>query len=144
MRACLLYPSRAPCVYKSGGAWKVGTGPQEQGIIREVRPVVRPDVAPVWVSILEKICEHLDSMSVDFTSINPLGYANRGELEPFCHFILSVGVKPHSLAYEAAVATAKSGLPDVEVAFVESVVKRSFGGPELLSFDPISDKVPEY
>ena len=49
------YPSRAPCVYKSGPAWEVCKGPEEQGIVREPRTVCRPDVAPVWVSILQQI-----------------------------------------------------------------------------------------
>jgi len=141
------FPSRAPCVYKSGPAWEVRTGPQAQGIVREVRPVYRPDIAPSWVSTLQRIYEYLDTMGVRWTSINPLAYANEGEAIPFCAFIVSVGVTPCSLAYEDAVAAAggvkeilaKSGLAGVEVAFVESVVERSVG-LKLLSFNP---QVPE-
>lgn len=134
------YPSRTPCVYKTGPAWEVRTGPQAQGIVREARPVYRPNIAPSWASILQRIYEHLDSMGVDWTSINPLAYANEGEAKPFCPFVISVGVTPRSLAYEDAVAAAggikeilaRSGLSGVEVAFVESVVKRSVGRPKLL------------
>jgi len=96
--------------------------------------------------------EHLDSMGVDWTSINPLAYANEEEAKPFCPFVISVGVTPRSLAYEDAVAAAggikeiltRSGLSGVEVAFVESVVKRSVGRPKLLPFNPLLDDVPEH
>jgi hypothetical protein len=58
-------------------------------------------------------------------------------------------VKPHSLLYDAAVAATAvvkeilsgAGFPDIEVAFVESVVTRSVSGTKLLSFDPLLDEV---
>jgi hypothetical protein len=143
------YPSRAPCVYKSGRAWEVR---EEQAIVREPHTVRRRDIAPVWVSILQKIIVCLDSMGVNFTCINPFGWANEGEKELLCPFLLSVGVTPRSLGYDAAVAAAvdvkailaKSGLPEAEVAFVEMVNKHLGGGPRLLPLDPIRDSVPEY
>jgi hypothetical protein len=146
------YPNRTPCVYKSGHVWDVRKGPEEYGIAREPRTVCRPDIAPVWVSILQKIIVCLDSMGVNFTCINPFGWANEGEKELLCPFLLSVGVTPRSLDYDAAVAAAagvkailsKSGLPEAEVAFVEMVNKRLGGGPRLLPLDPIRDSVPEY
>jgi hypothetical protein len=146
------YPSRAPCVYKSGPAWEVRKGPEEQGIVREPRTVCRPDISPVWVSILQQIIVCLDSMGVNFNCINPFGWANKGKKELLCPFLLSVGVTPRSLDYDDAVAAAigvkailaKSGLPEAEVAFVEMVNKRLCGRPKLLSLDPIADSVPEY
>ena len=143
------YPSKAGCVYKSGPAWLVRTGPQEQGIVREARPVVRPDLAPTWVSILQQITQCLDALGVSITSINR--FANEGEDDAFCPFLLYIGVVPHSLTYKLAVAAAVdvkavlagSGLPEVEVAFVELVNKRSTG-PKLLSLNPVLDDVPEY
>jgi hypothetical protein len=39
----------------------------------------------------------LDSLDVEWTSINPLAYADAGEAKPFCALILSIGVKPRSL-----------------------------------------------
>lgn len=146
------YPSRAGCVYKSGPAWEVRNGPETQGIVRQARAVYRPDIAPKWVSILQKIIACLDSVGVDFTCINPFGWANEGEEEPFCPFLLSVGVMPYSLAYGVAVAAAASvkeilatsGLAEVEVAFVEMVVKHSASGPRLLPLDPVLDTFPEY
>ena len=146
------YPRRAPCIYKSGPAWEVRKGPEEQGIVREPRTVCRPDIAPLWVSILQQIIEYLDSMDINFTCINPFGWANEGEKELLCAFLLSIGVTPRSLAHDDAVAAAvgvkgilaKSGLPEAEVAFIEMVNRRSGGGPKLLSLDPIADSVPEY
>ena len=146
------YPSRAPCVYKSGRAWEVRKGPEEQGIVRESHTVNRPDIAPVWVSILQQIIICLDSMGVKFNCINPFGWANKGEKELLCPFLLSVGVTPRSLDYDDAVAVAvgikaildNSGLPEAEVAFVEMVNTRFGGGSRLLPLDPIADSVPEY
>jgi hypothetical protein len=91
-------------------------------------------------------------MGVNFSCINPFGWANEGEKELLCPFLLSVGVTPRSLDYDDAVAAAvdvkailaKSGLPEAEVAFVEMVNKCLGGGPRLLPLDPIADSVPEY
>ncbi|KAG5645627.1 hypothetical protein DXG03_005618 [Asterophora parasitica] len=94
--------------------------PEEQGIVRQSRAVYtvyRPDIAPKWVSILQNIiaCEQ----------------------KPFGSFLLSIGVTPSLLAYDLAVAAAASakvifaasGLAEVEVAFVEMVVKRWYRKP---------------
>jgi hypothetical protein len=148
------YPSGTPCIFKSGPDWPIRKGPQAQGIEREARPVYGHAIGPTWRSIGVEIYQYLDSMSLKWTSINPLAYANAGEAKPFCSLILSIGVKPHSLLYDAAVAAtttvkkilATAGFPDIEVAFVESVVTRSVtgtAGPKLLSFDPLLDEVPD-
>ena len=47
-------------------------------------------------------------------------------------------MKPHSLVYEEAVS-ASAGFPEIEVAFVESMVTN---GPKLLSCNPVLDDVP--
>ena len=146
------YGSGSPCVFKSGPDWPVRKGPQAQGIIREARPVNDHPIQNNWLSIGERIFHTLDTISVEWTSINPLAYANAGEAQPFCSLILSIGVKPHSLLYDDAVAAAaavkkilaEDGFPEVEVAFVESVVTRSAGsGPKLHSFDPLLDDISE-
>jgi hypothetical protein len=146
------YGSGTPCVFKSGPDWHVRKGPQAQGIEREARPVYRHAIGPTWLSIGECIYHGLDSSGVKWTSINPLAYADAGEAKPFCSLILSIGVKPYSLLYEAAVDAAtvvknilaEAGFPAIEVAFVESVVTRSVAaGPKLLSFDPLLDDVPD-
>ncbi|KAI9775822.1 MAG: hypothetical protein M1839_000873 [Geoglossum umbratile] len=144
--------SGTPCVFKSGPDWRVPKGPEAQRIIREARPVYRHTIGSAWLSIGKRIYQGLDSIDVKWTSINPLAYADVGMAEPFCSLILSIGVKPHSLLYDAAVAAAafikeilaESGFPTIEVAFVESIVTRSIiTGPKLLSFDPLLDDVPD-
>ena len=146
------YGSKTACIYKSGHSWPVRTGPEAQRIIREARPVYSHAIGPVWLSIGNLIYNYLDSIHVTWTSINPLAYADRGEAKPFCPLILSIGVMPSSLVYENAVVAAdgvkailaKANFPDIEVAFVESVVTRSATGPKLQSFDPLLDGVSEF
>lgn len=146
------YGSGIACVYKSGPSWPVRRGPEAQGIIREARPVYGHATGSKWLPTGELIYQSLDSMKVKWTSIDPLAYANEGEVKPFCPFIVSIGVEPQSLLYDVAVAAAdgvkkilaKAGFPDIEVALVESIVTRSVAaGPKLLSFDPFLDEVPE-
>jgi hypothetical protein len=63
-----------------------------------------------------------------------------------------IGVKHEMLAFEAAVTAAdavkdilrQAGFPNIEVAFRESEVTRSVGGPKLLSFNPLLDPIPEF
>jgi len=149
---CDFYGSGTPCVFKSGPGWHFRKGPEAQGIVREARPVYRHAIGRTWPSIGKRIYHALDSIGVKWTSINPLAYADAGEAKPFCSLILSIGVKPHSLLYDAAVDTAavvknilaEAGFPAIEVAFVESVVTRSVAAsPKLLSFDPLLDDVPD-
>ncbi|KZT23693.1 hypothetical protein NEOLEDRAFT_1157202 [Neolentinus lepideus HHB14362 ss-1] len=136
------YGSATPCVYKSGPDWP--------GIVREPRPVHGHAIQLAWVSIGTRICDELESVGIIWTSVNPLAYANAGEPKPFCPLIICVGVNPGSLLYEAAVAAAAvvkniltdAGFPDIEVAFIESVVTR-FTGPKLLSFNSLVDRVPD-
>lgn len=145
------YPRRTPCVYKSGNPWEVRQG--EQGIVRECRTVCRPDVEPVWVSTLVEITAYLKSVGVRYNCIDPFAWANEGEDKPFCDFLLTVGVVAESLAFDLAVSTAAgvkkilaatAGLPEVEVAFIETTVNRSVRGPTLLSCDPVIHNVPKH
>ena len=145
------YPSKAGCVYKSGPAWEVREGPEEQGIRREARTVCRPDIALVWPAMLKKIIDCLDNLGVSLTCVNPFAWANEGDKKPFCP-LLSVGVKPKSLTYQLARSAAEAvkkilasiNLADVEVAFQEMEVSCSAGGLPLLSLNPVADDVPEY
>lgn len=77
-------------------------------------------------------------------------YANEGDSEILCPFVLRVGVIPNSLGYEEAVAatpnvketfTRASFEPPV-VAFVESMVSRT-AGSKMLPFSPLRDAIPE-
>ncbi|KAG9012553.1 hypothetical protein FRB90_006610 [Tulasnella sp. 427] len=146
------YGSGTPCIFKTGPAWHKREGLDARGIVREPRPIYRHAIGPTWLSIGKNIYQNLDSMDIQWTSINPLAYANAGEAKPFCSFVVVIGVKPYSLLYDAAVAAAEvvqkiladADFPNIDVAFVESVVTRSVAtGPRLLSFDPLLDDVPE-
>ena len=146
------YGSGTPCVFKSGPDWPVHKGPMALRIVREARPVYRHAIERTWLSIGKRIYGSLDSIGVKWTSINPLAYADDGEAKPFCSLILSIGVEPHSLLYDTAAAAAnavkkilaEAGFPDIEVAFVESVVTRSAAaGPKLLPFNPLVDDIPD-
>jgi hypothetical protein len=45
-------------------------------------------------------------MGTNINCINPFGWANKGEKELLCPFLLSVGVTPRSLDYDEAIAGA--------------------------------------
>ncbi|KAI0654558.1 hypothetical protein C8Q70DRAFT_516355 [Cubamyces menziesii] len=145
-------PSNPPCVYKSGPAWSERTGPESYRIIREARPVYDHPIADQWHVIGTSIYESLDSQTVMWTSIDPVAFAEEGEVKPFCPLLMWIGVYPASLSYDAAIAAAEAikkiltqaGFPEIEVAFRESVVTRSVAPvPKLLPFNPLRDPVPE-
>ncbi|KAJ3976896.1 hypothetical protein EV361DRAFT_944887 [Lentinula raphanica] len=125
------YGSGTPCIFKTGPEWPTRKGPEARHFVREARHIHRHHI-----------------QDIQWTSLNPVAYANAGDAKAFCSFVLSIGVKQYSLFYDAAVAAAEvvhkiladTGFPTIEVAFVESVVTRS---ARLLSFDPILDDVPQ-
>ncbi|KZP22711.1 hypothetical protein FIBSPDRAFT_471046 [Athelia psychrophila] len=142
-------PSNPRCVFKTGDAWPVRTGPEAQRILREARPVCDHPIQDRWLEIGQLIHEHLDSRDVQWSSIDPVCFAEAGK-EDVSELHLWIGVLPGTLAFEAAKDAAegckdilaREGFPDVEVAFRVSVVTQSVG-PKLLSFDPSIDPVPE-
>ncbi|KAG8692458.1 hypothetical protein FRC08_009765 [Ceratobasidium sp. 394] len=142
-------PSSPPCVFKTGEAWFIRTGPEAQRILREVRPIYDHPIRDSWLDIGKRIYEDLDSRDVKWSSIDPVGFAEAGKKD-VTPLHLWIGVIPATLVFEAAKAAAEgikdilaqAGFPDVEVAFRESVVTRSVG-PKLLDFDPSVDPVPE-
>ena len=145
-------PSGAPCIYKSGPAWPERTGLEAQPYIRELRPVYGHSITNSWFDIGTDIYKCLDSRSVQWTSIDPVGFANAGEDTPFCPLLMWIGVRHKTLSFDNAVSAAnavkdilcKAGFPEIEVAFRESVVTRSVGGPKLLPFNPLIDSVPNF
>jgi len=145
-------PSGAPCIYKSGPAWPERKGPQAQRYIREARPVYGHPIADSWLRIGMDIYKLLDSRSVKWTSIDPVAFANAGEKTPFCPLLMWIGVKHETLLFDDAVAAAKAikgilsqgGFPEIDVAFRESEVTHSVGGPKLLPFNPLIDPIPEF
>ncbi|KAG7451365.1 uncharacterized protein BT62DRAFT_927053 [Guyanagaster necrorhizus] len=145
-------PSGAPCIYKSGPAWPECTGPQTQRFIREARPVYGHPIAGSWLKIGTEISKSLDSRGIMWTSIDPVAFANAGEKTPFCPLLMWIGVKHKTLPFDVAVAAADAikvilslaGFPEIEVAFRESEVTHSVGGPKLLPFNPLLDSIPEF
>ncbi|KAG8808704.1 hypothetical protein FRC17_003821, partial [Serendipita sp. 399] len=145
-------PSGAPCIYKSGPAWPERKGPQAQRFIREARPVYGHPIAGSWLKVGMDIYKLLDSCSIMWTSIDPVAFANAGEKTPFCPLLMWIGVKHKTLLFDDAVAAANAikrilslaGFPEIEVAFRESEVIHSVGGPKLLPFNPLVDPIPEF
>ncbi|KAG0133117.1 hypothetical protein HOY82DRAFT_584602 [Tuber indicum] len=145
-------PSGAPCIYKSGPTWPEPKSFGAQRYIRETRHVYGHPMANDWLKIGTKIYQALDSLGVKWTSIDPVAFANKGEKTPFCPLLVWIGVKRQTLTFEAAVTAAdtvkhilwQAGFPTIEVAFRESEVTHSLGGPKLLSFDPVRDHISEF
>ena len=144
-------PSAALCVYKSGNAWPVRTGPESQRIIREARGVHGHPMQPVWLELGERVYKLLDKMGVRWTSIDPLAFAEVRE-ESFSPLLLWVGVVPGSLQYELANTAAEAvtkliseaGFRDVEIGFRESIVTPSIAGPKMYSLDTFNNSISNY
>ncbi|KAL0952105.1 hypothetical protein HGRIS_008736 [Hohenbuehelia grisea] len=138
------YGSGELCVYKTGDPWPVAQGPESQNIIRAARPIYDHPIAPKWLETAWNIVSVLDSLQVNLNTVNPLAYANAGEAALICGFVITVGVFPGSLAFDAAVAAAgavksileRVGFPEIQVAFVESIYYRYGAGPKLMAFNP--------
>jgi hypothetical protein len=86
--------------------------------------------------------------SIKQTSISPRAYANTGESKPFCPSIIHIGVLPKSLLYKDAIAATGNireiltvaGFPEIEVAFVKSLVTcYTTSYNKLLYLDPLND-----
>ena len=143
-------PSGALCVYKTGQAWPVRTGPESQRIIREARGVHDHPMQPTWPDLGRRVCGLLNEKNVVWTSVDCLAFAEAGETR-FSPLLIWIGVEPKSLAYELANTAAEAityfineaGFNDFEIGFRESVVTHS-AGPKMLSFDPLNDSVPEF
>ncbi|CCL98808.1 uncharacterized protein FIBRA_00813 [Fibroporia radiculosa] len=133
----------------------VPTGPEAQPFIREARPVYNAKKVESWLSVGQAIWNYIDSLEIEWTFINPLAYANAGEAEPFCSFVVVIGVKPLTVSFSHAVDVATTaqnmlicaGFAEAEAAVVEGdktySVSQAARGPQLLSFDPLLDDVRE-
>ncbi|KAG8736478.1 hypothetical protein FRC12_017585, partial [Ceratobasidium sp. 428] len=138
------YGTGTPCIFKTGPEWPVASGPGSHKVTRAARPIYDHPIQPVWVETAFAVADVLDSFQVQWSTIDPLAYANAGKAALICEFVIIIGVQPGSLAYDAAVAAADAavkvlevaGFPDIEVAFIESVCRNSGTGPKLMSFDP--------
>ena len=137
------FPSNPISIYHTGPAWPKSTSPEAQWwrMPIEARPICVHPIAHVWPKLGREIYQYFDSIKLKWTSIDPVRFAEPNQ-EPGPLF-LWVGVIPSSLSYNDAKAAAahckqilaQSQLPDVEIAFRESVVTRSVG-PQLLRYVP--------
>ncbi len=145
-------PSSPICIYKTGPLWDTSlySGcPEPRRCIRELRPVYGHPIAPHWEQIGEEIYLFLDSRSVEWTSIDPVAFANIGDENPFCPLLIFIGVLPQTLRLVDAVNTATSvkrilclaAFPNIEVAFRESEVVR-LATDDLTSTSPSSATKP--
>ncbi|KAM5531763.1 hypothetical protein V8D89_014533, partial [Ganoderma adspersum] len=134
--------------YYLGGAG----GPRGQPFIREVRPIYDAEKVDDWRSVGEALWKYIDTLYIEWTFINPLAYANAGEATSFCSFVVIIGVKPYTVSFDRAVEVATvaekmlhgAGFAEAEVAIVERERTPSVArGPQMLSFDPLLDNVPE-
>ena len=141
-------PSHPISVYRTGDEWRVQR-PESWGVPpREARPVCNHPIRDVWRTLGEKVYKFLDSLEVQWSTIDPVRFAEEGEEAGPLY--LWVGVNLRSLSLEAAKAAAvgckeiiaAAQFPDVEIAFRESVFTRS-AGPKLLdhacSIHPTTD-----
>jgi|SRR5712675_1759336 len=99
------YGSGTPCVFKTGLAWPVAS-PNSQKIVRAARPIYDHPIQPNWLKTARAIVDSLDSLQVNWNAVDPLAYANAGEAALICEFVITIAVRPGSLAYDAAVAAA--------------------------------------
>ena len=134
-------PTNPVSVYKTGDAWPVRKGPEAQRVPREARPICNHPIRDVWPKLGELVYTFLDSLHVEWSTIDPVRFAEEGgEAGPL---YLWVGVVPRSLSFEGAKAAADgckkiltdAHFPDIEIAFRESVFTRSTG-PRLLNHVP--------
>jgi hypothetical protein len=116
------FGSRTPCIYKTGSTWPTDPA-NARMLVRAARPYYNPEKAPIWLQTLQSIVAFLDSLKaqVQFTAVDPLTYANAGEEELFCDFIVVISVQPYTLAYEDAVTAAPGVIAILEVSIVTYV-----------------------
>ena len=99
------YGSGTPCIFKTGPAWPIRSGDWAT-IVRAARPIYDHPIQPIWLKTVWAIVDALDALQVNWNTIDPLAYANEGEADLFCDFVIVIAVQPRSLAYGAAVAVA--------------------------------------
>ena len=121
-------PTNPICIYRTGGEWPVPQGYHRQRVRREARPVFNHPLQDVWSTLHIEVYEFLDSVGVNWSTIDPVRFAEEGKKET-SPLYLWIGVVPRSLspkdARDAAVGCkqilANANLPDIEIAFRESL-----------------------
>lgn len=141
-------PSHPKCIFRTGDNWRVRGGFEAQPILREARPICIHPIQDSWFGISTQIYEFLDSLDIQWSTIDPVRFAEEGGEAGPLH--LWVGVIPESLSFEDAKIAAEgckkiltdADFPDVEIAFRESVYTRSVG-PQLLDYVPYQTPISQ-
>ncbi|KAF3923240.1 hypothetical protein ABW21_db0200588 [Orbilia brochopaga] len=122
-------PSHPKCVFRTGPVWPRGWGDR-----RELRPVLNHPLCEVWDTVGQEIYQHLDSLGILWTSLDPVRFGLKEHGESTALHIW-IGVVPGSLSYDDAriaaigcqTILAKAHLTDIEVAFRESIYGTTSG-----------------
>ena len=124
------YGSGTPCVFKTGPEWPVA-GNNSQKFVRAARPIYDHPIQPTWLKTAGAIADVLDSLQVKWNALDPLAYANAGEAELICEFVITIAVQPGSLTYDDAVAAAGAvnKILDVSKATTLRINKKSNYSP---------------
>ncbi|KAF9505055.1 hypothetical protein BS47DRAFT_1374340 [Hydnum rufescens UP504] len=133
-------PSNPKCIFRTGDPWPP--------FLREARPICVHPIQDSWFELSTQIYESLDFLNVQWSTIDPVRFAEEGGEAGPLH--LWVGVEPGSLSFEDAQAAAEgckkiltdAGFPGVEIAFRESIYTRSVG-PQLLNYVPYRDPIAQ-
>ncbi|KAG8905676.1 hypothetical protein FRB99_008449 [Tulasnella sp. 403] len=102
-----------------------------QRVLREARPVCDHPIKEVWDILGVRIYQYLDSQEIQWSSIDPVRFAEQGGDAGPLH--LWIGVEPKTLSFELAKTAAdhckeilaEASFGDVEIASRESTVTRS-------------------
>ena len=134
-------PTNPICIYRTGEEWPVPECLEAQPVLREARPVCNHPIQGMWLTLSKQVYNFLDSSGVEWSTIDPVRFAEEGKEPGPLH--LWVGVLPGSLSFEDAKDAANgckeiltsAGFPDVEIAFRESIFAQ-LAGPRLLDYVP--------
>ncbi|CAK7218559.1 hypothetical protein SCUCBS95973_003529 [Sporothrix curviconia] len=130
------FPSRPRLIFRTGLPEDLVQCEQPER--EEPRPVFSHPIRDSWPLLGKEIYVYLDSVDVQWSTIDPIRFALKGAPPGPLH--LWIGVNPGSLNLDDAKTAAagcksilsNAGFADVEIAFRESILSRLVG-PNLLS-----------
>ena len=93
-------PSFPKSICRTGPAWPQSTHPDFYREPKEARPICVHPITSVWHELGREIYEHLDSIDLRWTTIDPVRFAVAGKEPGPLH--LWVGVVPGSVSYDEA------------------------------------------
>jgi len=131
-------PSKPTLIFRTGTPTEKLIGPETYHVKREIRPVFDDKFAAVWEKMGTCVYEYLDSVTVKWTTIDVVRFAEPGKSAG--PIVLWVGVEPGSLSRKDAEVAARAcedilrsfGIVGVEIAFRESLFRLS--SPRLLNY----------